>query len=131
MRPKGACDQWFIDDGQAFVQPHLADCWLQAVDRALHKMGSTRGEGDDAKSRARLLARPEDEESHKGWDTEYIRRTCKIDKCSDPMEVLGAPIGTREQINVKAQEIIDKTKTLHGKMGTIGHAATEMVLTRQ
>ena len=28
----GAVDEWFIDDGQAFVRPELADPWLRAVD---------------------------------------------------------------------------------------------------
>ena len=27
----GACDEWFIDDGQAFVRPLLADKWVPIV----------------------------------------------------------------------------------------------------
>ena len=53
--PLGAVDEWFIDDGQAFVKPQLADRWLRAVDNALHSTGAVRGVGDECKSVARLL----------------------------------------------------------------------------
>ena len=39
----GACDEWYIDDGQAFVRPHLFDAWLHSVDAALRSFGATRG----------------------------------------------------------------------------------------
>ena len=51
----GAVDEWFIDDGQAFVQPRFADSWLHAVDAALADIGAERGLGDKCKSVARLI----------------------------------------------------------------------------
>eukprot|EP00973_Karenia_brevis_P067757 9426531-Karenia_brevis.AAC.1 len=45
----GAVDEWYIDDGQAFVKPQLADAWLRAVDTALASMGAARGSGDECK----------------------------------------------------------------------------------
>eukprot|EP00973_Karenia_brevis_P064223 8924884-Karenia_brevis.AAC.1 len=41
-----AVDEWYIDDGQAFVRPELADVWLRAVDEALAAIGAVRGRGD-------------------------------------------------------------------------------------
>ena len=29
----GASDEWFVDDGQAFVRPDLADRWLRTATR--------------------------------------------------------------------------------------------------
>ena len=58
----GAVDEWFIDDGQAFVQPALADAWLRAVDGALAQSGAAPGVGDSCKSVARLVC--PDSDSH-------------------------------------------------------------------
>lgn len=35
QQPMGAVDEWFTDDGQAFMKPELANVWLQSVDRAI------------------------------------------------------------------------------------------------
>ena len=130
-RHSGACDQWFIDDGQAFVLPHLADSWLRAVDAALLEIGATRGEGSGVKSRARLLCPVDARQLFDGWDAAYIRNTCQVDGTFDPVEILGASIGNDTQINDHAAKLISKTIELHGKVNSIDHAATEMVLTRQ
>ena len=68
----GVCDQWFVDDGQALVKPELVDTWLRCLDRALAVVGATRGEGEDVKSKARLLCPVGLESSFNGWDTEYV-----------------------------------------------------------
>ena len=51
----GACDQWYIDDGQVFLRPSLVEPWLKAFDVAVAAFGGTRGTivGGDAKSSAR------------------------------------------------------------------------------
>ena len=63
---QGACDEWYIDDCQAFVRPDVFDPWLRAA--ALAKVGATRGTiaDDTAKVSCRLLCRPETRESLAG-----------------------------------------------------------------
>ncbi len=48
-------DVWYMDDGQVFCHPAVADKFLQAFDFKLQKMGASRGTGADIKSMARLL----------------------------------------------------------------------------
>eukprot|EP00973_Karenia_brevis_P019822 2717663-Karenia_brevis.AAC.1 len=57
---KGACDEWYIDDGQLVIRPLLLDPWLRAFDTAIASYGATRGtiaEGN-AKSSCRLYCPP-------------------------------------------------------------------------
>ena len=76
----GACDEWYIDDGQAFVKPHLFDTWLRSVDAAFLTFGATRGEpnSDDIKSTCRLVCPAGRRAEFAGWDTEYVRSTTKV-----------------------------------------------------
>ncbi len=55
------CEEWYIDDGQAFVKPQHLDPWLRALDASIARLGSTRGRVDDdtAKSSCRLLYPPD------------------------------------------------------------------------
>ena len=119
--------QRFIDDGQAFVSPHLADSWLRAVDAALLDIEAARGEGSGVKSLARLLCPVDARQQVDGWDTAYILDTCQVDGAFDPVEILGANIGNNSQINDHVAQLISKTLELHGKVNSIDHAATEMV----
>eukprot|EP00973_Karenia_brevis_P084403 11713623-Karenia_brevis.AAC.1 len=83
-RGVGAVDEWFIDDGQAFVRPSLADRWLRTFDRLLQQMGASRTcEGPECKSLARLLCPREVEPAYAGWDTAYIRNTCLVRDASE------------------------------------------------
>ena len=43
VRIKGACDEWYIDDGQLVIRPMLLDQWLRAFDLAISAYGATLG----------------------------------------------------------------------------------------
>eukprot|EP00973_Karenia_brevis_P052418 7282973-Karenia_brevis.AAC.1 len=104
----GACDEWFIDDGQAFVLPSRADTWLRAVDAALAEIGAVRGVGEECKSVARLLCPEVTASRHAGWDTDYIRSTCQVMSGSSPIKVLGAVIGPPGCADAALERIIGK-----------------------
>ena len=76
----GACDEWYIDDGQAFVKPHLFDTWLRSVDTAFRTFGATRGElgSEDIKSTCRLICPNNRRHEFAGWDTASVRSTTKV-----------------------------------------------------
>ena len=38
---EGACDEWYIDDGQLVIRPHLLDPWLRSFDAAISTYGAT------------------------------------------------------------------------------------------
>jgi len=90
----GACDEWYIDDGQAFVRPHLFDTWLRSVDAAFRTFGATRGEpgSDDIKSTCRLICPDSRRQEFSGWDTEYVQSTTKVLQGDDATTALGAPL---------------------------------------
>lgn len=106
LRGKGVCDEWFVDDGQALVRPHLVDSWLKCLDRALAGMGATRGEGEGVKSSARLLCPMAMVASCAGWDAQYVRRTCEVLANNATTKVLGAAIGCSEDITEDARSIL-------------------------
>ena len=76
----GACDEWFIDDGQVMIRPAIFDSWLRALDAALARFGASRGSiaAGTAKSSACLLAPPDRRATYAGWDTPYVRATCVV-----------------------------------------------------
>ena len=130
---EGVCDEWFIDDGQAFVRPHLVEHWLKCLDQALAEMGATRvpAVGEEIKSTARLLCPMHAVTSVAGWDTPYVRRTCNVLDNNSTATALGATIGSSEAITSAAQVTVAKTRALHEAIGSIDHPATELVLTRR
>ena len=89
----GADDEWFINDGHAFVLPALADAWLRAVDNALAESGAARGVGDSCKSVTRLVCPDIETHRYDGLDTEHIRTTCRVLPCFGPVKVLGVFLG--------------------------------------
>ena len=97
----GACDEWYIDDGQAFVRPHLFDAWLRSVDAAFRTFGATRGEpgSEDIKSTCPLICPVNRRAEFPGWNTEYVRSTTKVVDSDDPTTALGAPFGPRSNLD--------------------------------
>ena len=92
---KGACDEWYIDDGQLVIQPSLLDPWLRAFDKAISTYGATRGtvaEGN-AKSSCRLYCLSGSENSIEGWCTEYVKATMRVLDASETTVAIGAPFG--------------------------------------
>jgi hypothetical protein len=129
---QGACDEWFIDDCQAFVAPLAFDPWLRAVDAALQKFGASRGTvaAGTAKSTCRLLCPPILRESFAGWDTEYVRSTVKVLEPDAATSALGAPIGGPGAVTANMSATLRNTDTARMTLLEVGHAPTEMVLTR-
>ena len=128
---EGAVDEWFMDDGQAFVRPDLADIWLRTIDDALHAIGASRSAGDDCKSVARLFCQPEAVQSQAGRDTEYIHATCQVQAGDVAPKVLGTYIGDENVADRTANRIIDKVAGIRKAVSEIDHAPTELVLTRR
>ena len=129
----GACDQWYIDDGQAFVQPQVFDAWLRAVDRALLSFGATRGRrpDDDIKSSCRLVCPLARRREFAGWDTAYVHSTTNVLGSDSPTTALGAPFGPVSFTNETAKKTVDAAAELRESIIGIDHAPTELVLTRQ
>ena len=88
------CEEWFIDDGQAFAKPEDVETWMRQLDESISKVGGLRGSLADgaAKSSARLLCPDGSEAAHAGWDTQYVRHATKILQRNDFTTALGACI---------------------------------------
>jgi len=125
------CDEWFVDDGQALVQPALVEPFLRCLDKALAEVGATRGEGPEIKSTARLLCPLPLTDTVSGWDTEYVRRTCKVKAANSASEVLGATLGDKVAATTNAKKVVKKVAELRHCLAGLDHVATELVLTRR
>ena len=89
----GVQDEWFVDDGVVVCRPELFDGWLQVFDRELERIGASRGRGENAKSTAKLVRASGAEQAFEGWDTAYVRETCKVLPVNEPTEYLGTVTG--------------------------------------
>eukprot|EP00973_Karenia_brevis_P022739 3129258-Karenia_brevis.AAC.1 len=126
----GACDEWFIDDGQAFVLPSRADAWLRAVDAALADIGAVRGVGEECKSVARLLCPEAEVRHHEGWDTDYIHGSCRVLSGCSPVKVLGAMIGPLGCADAALRRVVDKVQAAREAVEELDDPAAELTLTR-
>ena len=129
----GACDEWYIDDGQVFCQPHLFDQWLQALDQALGTFGATRGTivDNNVKSSCRLLCPAARRHEFVGWDTPYVHSTTKVLDSDGTATALGVTFGPITATQEAAAECVRQTSALREAICEIGHAPTELILTRQ
>ena len=129
----GAYDEWYIDDGQAFVKPHLFDTWLRSVDIAFRTFGATRGVpgSEDIKSTCRLICPHSRRHEFAGWDTDYVRSTTKVLNSDEATTALGAPFGPRSNLDETVSACVDKAAKLREAIVGIDHTSTELVLTRQ
>lgn len=129
---KGACDEWYIDDGQLVIRPELLDPWLRAFDAAIARYGATRGsvrEGN-AKSSCRLYCRPEQMHLTDGWCTEYVRSTMHVLAANETTAALGAPFGDDSALESMVDSTMAKIRHKRTALLAIDHAPTELVLTR-
>ena len=126
-QPLGVCDEWFIDDGQVLVSPLLADAWLRCLDGELESIGATRGHGNDAKSVERLLCPPGQQNQYIGWDTAYIRNTCKVKTALDGANVLGSIVSSDAQLANLARDVSAQAAATRDAIATTDHPAIEMV----
>ena len=105
-------DMWFVDDSVVFTKPHDADQVLRAFDKAIQKIGATRGTGRDVKSVARIVC-PADEETlwaDAGWTTEYIRDTCEVREPNAPIEYLGTTVAGAQELAKSLKMALEKHK---------------------
>eukprot|EP00973_Karenia_brevis_P021040 2894177-Karenia_brevis.AAC.1 len=129
----GACDEWYVDDGQVFVRPMLFDKWLRALDAAIATFGATRGQRsqDNVKSSCRLICPLARRAEFQGWDTPYVRDSVDVLSSDEGTTALGAPIGEPEFVHHEFVGKVREVTKLRDAIGDIGHCQTELVLTRQ
>ena len=132
-QPLHVADEWYIDDGQAFVPPSEVESWLKALNLAVAKFGGSRGSIADgnAKSSCRLICPESRRHQFSGWDTSYVHDTCKVLHSDAATTALGAIFGDDTTMQAAVGEAIDKAAELREAIADIDHAATEVVLTRQ
>ena len=133
IEDKGVCDEWFVDDEQVFARPFQFDPFLRALGAALATFGATRGCAAhvNVKSSARLLCPPERHHEFQGWDTPYVHDTVDVRAQEAGTTALGSAFGSREHINARAWESVRASDEMRCAVGSVDHAPTEMVLTRQ
>ena len=129
--PSGAVDEWFIDDGQGFVKPHLAERWLQSVDQAIAAFGGSRASGTECKSVARLLCPPERIDEFAGWAGSHISSTCKVLQASVAPKVLGAQLGESRAITADFRGVTAKTEIARQAVRSLNNAPCELTLQRR
>ena len=118
---------------QVFVRPFQFDPFLRALDGALATFGATRGcvAHGNVKSSARPLFPPERQHEFQGWDTPYVHDTVDVLAPEAGTTALGSAFGSREHINARAWESVRACDAMRSAIGSVDHAPTEMVLTRQ
>ena len=122
-----ACDEWFIDDGQLVCSPETFDPWLRAFDVAIGRFGASRGQGTNVKSVARLVCPPGRVDEFQGWDTEYVRSSCKVELPNSSTEVLGATIGEDTDIQDAALGKCQKVQKKRRVIESLDHTPTELI----
>eukprot|EP00973_Karenia_brevis_P066193 9200366-Karenia_brevis.AAC.1 len=129
---KGACDEWYIDDGQLVIRPLLLDAWLRAFDNAIAAYGATRGTiaQGNAKSSCRLYCPAGKEHTIQGWCTDYVKTTMQVLHDDDQTTALGAPFGGDDALNDAVDAVLRKIQDKRSALLKVDHAATELVLTR-
>ena len=130
---QSAVDEWYIDDGQAFVPPFQLEHWLRAFDIAVGRFGGTRGTvaAGTAKSSCRLICPPARRAEFDGWDTEYVRSTCKVLGPDDAAVAQGVVFGHDGEMQASVAGTVQKSAEIREAIGEIDDAATELGLTRQ
>ena len=126
-------DEWFVDDGQVFVRPFQFDPFLRALDGALATFGATQeyAAHGNVKSSARLLCSPERQHEFQGWDTPYVHDTVDVLAPEAGPTAPGSAFGSREHVNARAWESVRACDEMRSAIGSVDHAPTEMILTRQ
>ena len=133
----GVQDEWFVDDGVVVCRPELFDGWLQVFDRELERIGASRGRGENAKSTAKLVCAFGTEQAFEGWDTAYVRETCKVLPVNEPTEYLGTVTGggdgggAGQEGSKSLQAALRKARAKRGAINTLRCPAAELTLLRR
>ena len=129
--PSFAFDLWFAGDGQIYVRPDRLDSFLKAMDAELAKAGCTRGEVPDAKSAVTLIGHPDAIASAGDtWLTPYVIQTCKVRTPNGAAEVLGAVIGSDQDVIKQFDDRVRTTGELHSAIEGLADPAIELTLGR-
>ena len=125
-------DLWYMDDGQVFLEPALADTFLALLDDELAMVGATRGEGDDVKSVAKLIGSQSAVlEAGVSWISDRIRRTCQLPGANAPSRgILGVDLGDAAVRDAQLHKVNAAVACTRIAIAEIGDAATELILTR-
>ncbi len=126
----GAVDEWFIDDGQAFVFVRHADLWLRSVDKAIADLGGRRKRGEGCKSHARLLCPLDFAAANPSWASPYIRDTCIVESCAVPPKALGVHIGDEDVCSEDLASITKKVCSARDAIQELNAPAAELTLQR-
>lgn len=124
-------DEWFIDDGQAFVKPHAANAWLQSVDLAIASFGGQRAQGAECKSVARLLCPPARVAEFPGWANGHVASTCKVLDAGESPKVLGVRLGDQTVVTNDFRRILVKVAATREAVKTLDHVPSELTLHRR
>ena len=90
-----ALDVWYMDDGQVLIRSECLESYLRALDEAAVLVDATRDRGNNVKSIARVLGRPEGcEACGNDWATWYVEDSCKLPGPNTPYKVLGVKGGS-------------------------------------
>ena len=65
------------------------------------------------------------------WANSHTREICRIDKPSEPMEILGSHLGTSTEIDHQFSEAVEKISALHDHIHQLEDVAIEFILTRK
>ena len=131
---RGMVDKWFIDDGQLFLHPMTVDPFLRALDKHLADAGATRGSlsnGNDIKSSARLFCALGQLQEFSGWDTDYVRDTCKVLAPTASVKVWGAMMGDENVHRDFFDRMVSKVSSLHESIDSTSDPAVELTLKRK
>jgi len=127
----GSVDQWYVDDGQAFVRLDVAEEWLRSVDAAILAVGGSRSAGADCKSHARLLCTPAYAADHPHWPSDYIRKTCIIGiGASSSPKVLGVHIGSEDACSADMDKLTLTVAQARAAVEGLQDPAVELTLQR-
>jgi hypothetical protein len=127
----GCFAAWYCDDGQAVCRPADVDLYLQCLDAAAARVGATRGEGPDVKTRVRLIGHPDAVEAfNETWLTDRIQQTCQVGEPNEATEVLGAVVGPAAAQEAHFLERVHASSELRGSLAEVADPATELTLGR-
>ncbi|CAK0846886.1 unnamed protein product [Prorocentrum cordatum] len=126
-----AVDKSFIDDGQALVRVEVAERWLRRLDQATASIGCSRDTGPNCKSVARLLCHPDRQDQLRGWEHGYIAQTCKVPDNQKGVKVLGAMVGSSEEVNHHFRSTCNKVVAQRVAIGGLEQSQCELVLHRR
>ena len=90
-----------------------------------------RGVGDACKSVARLVCPDSECHRYDGWDTEYIRTTCRVQLCFGPVKVLGVVLGPDGAADEGLVKTLANVARAREGICTLDDPAAELVLTRR